>query len=102
VERECEGLQHQVEVRSITQRIAGIQEQLEAASLLAEPRENAFLACDLATSLASLETELAALGRVRSSTTFPALCTVRLEQEPVVQLETTAVVRTVDYHGELG
>lgn len=46
VERECEGLQYQVEVRNITQRISCLGEKLDAVSSLSEPRENSFLTCD--------------------------------------------------------
>lgn len=48
VEKECEGLQYQVEVRNITQRISCLGEKLDAASSLSEPRENSFLTCDFA------------------------------------------------------
>lgn len=46
MERECEGLQYQVEVRNITQRISCLGEKLDAVSNLSEPRENSFLTCD--------------------------------------------------------
>lgn len=102
VEHECEGLQYQVEVRNITQRIAGLGDKLEAASQLSEPRENAFLAVDFAhdDSPARLQAALASMGRVRSSTSFPALCSVRVEGGPAVtRLETRLTLSTVDYHG---
>nr|CAD7424990.1 unnamed protein product [Timema monikensis] len=103
VERECEGLQYQVEVRNITQRIACLGEKLDAASTLGEPRENAFLTCDFTNneSQSELEESLSRLGRVRTSTTFPSLCTAILLDSAVAQLETTAVLHTVDYHGDL-
>ncbi|XP_066995573.2 tripartite motif-containing protein 3 isoform X2 [Anabrus simplex] len=103
VERECEGLQYQVEVRNITQRIGSLSEKLDAAGMLGEPRENAFLTCDFShnDSLATLQGALAVMGRVRTSTTFPSLCTTQLTGSglAVAQLETTAVLSTVDYHG---
>lgn len=77
---ECDGLQHQVEVRYITQRISSLGEKLDSASVLGEPRENAFLTCDLAAdALTRLDTALATLGRVRTSTTFPSLSTVQVK-----------------------
>ncbi|XP_069683722.1 tripartite motif-containing protein 3-like isoform X2 [Periplaneta americana] len=102
VERECEGLQYQVEVRNITQRIGSLSEKLDAAGTLGEPRENAFLTCDFShnDSYATLEAALSQLGRVRTSTTFPSLCTARLSSPAVAQLETTALLHTVDYHGD--
>jgi tripartite motif-containing protein 2/3 len=97
VERECEGLQYQVEVRNITQRIGSLSEKLDAAGTLGEPRENAFLTCDFThnDSYATLETALSKLGRVRTSTTFPSLCTAHLNSPAVVQLETIALLHTV-------
>ena len=97
MERECEGLQYQVEVRNITQRIGSLSEKLDAAGTLGEPRENAFLTCDFThnDSYTTLETALSKLGRVRTSTTFPSLCTAQLNGPVVMQLETTAVLRTV-------
>ncbi|XP_021918620.1 tripartite motif-containing protein 3-like isoform X4 [Zootermopsis nevadensis] len=102
VERECEGLQYQVEVRNITQRIGSLSEKLDAAGTLGEPRENAFLTCDFThnDSYATLETALSQLGRVRTSTTFPSLCTAQLNGPVIAQLETTAFLHTVDYHGD--
>ncbi|XP_049778139.1 tripartite motif-containing protein 2-like isoform X1 [Schistocerca cancellata] len=102
VERECEGLQYQVEVRNITQRIGSLTEKLDAAGPLGEPRENAFLACDFShnDSLKTMESALVTLGRVRTSTTFPSLCTVNLEGPAVTQLSSSAVLRTVDYRGD--
>ena len=97
MERECEGLQYQVEVRNITQRIGSLSEKLDAAGTLGEPRENAFLTCDFThnDSYVTLETALSKLGRVRTSTTFPSLCTAQLDSPAIMQLETTAVLCTV-------
>ncbi|RZF35365.1 hypothetical protein LSTR_LSTR012572 [Laodelphax striatellus] len=92
VTSECNDVQYLVEVRNITQRIGALGDKLESATLLAEPRENAFVACDLAANTKSrLDDALATLGRVRTSTTLPKPCTVNLEA--------TAILSTVDYHG---
>lgn len=37
------GMQYQIEVRSLSDRIASLQDKLEAVSALSEPRENSFL-----------------------------------------------------------
>ena len=99
VERECEGLQYQVEVRNITQRIGSLSEKLDAAGPLGEPRENAFLTCDFShnDSFVTLETALSKLGRVRTSTTFPSLCTATMSGAAVAHLETTALLHTVSF-----
>ena len=40
------------------------------------------------------------MGRVRTSTTYPSLCTYDLcEKNPVANLETCVILNTVDYHG---
>lgn len=43
---ECDGLQYQVEVRNITQKISSLTEKLDSVAMLSEPRENSFLTCD--------------------------------------------------------
>ncbi|KAG8036096.1 hypothetical protein G9C98_004676 [Cotesia typhae] len=75
VQQECEGLQYQVEVRNITQRIGSLTDQLDAAVALSEPRENAFITAEF------------------------RLCRASLKDEAIAKLETTVIVETVDYHG---
>ncbi|XP_015602366.1 tripartite motif-containing protein 2 isoform X1 [Cephus cinctus] len=101
VERECDGLQYQVEVRNITQRIGSLSDQLDAAVALSEPRENAFITAEFNHNEALMEFEraLSIFGRVRSSTTLPGLCRARLKDPAVAKLQATVVVETVDYHG---
>ncbi|XP_045498120.1 tripartite motif-containing protein 2-like [Colias croceus] len=102
VEAECSGLQQQVEVREVSSRAAALGARLGDAAALAEPRENAFLAVDFAHNDAQqrFSEALAELGRVRTSTTFPGLCTLQLESACVCGLEVVVSLRTVDYHGE--
>ncbi|XP_046745218.1 tripartite motif-containing protein 2-like isoform X4 [Diprion similis] len=101
VERECEGLQYQVEVRNITQRIGSLSDQLDAAVALSEPRENAFITAEFLHNEAHAEIEavLSTFGRVRSSTTLPGLCRARLKEPAVAKLQSIVVIETVDYHG---
>ncbi|XP_057320988.1 tripartite motif-containing protein 2-like isoform X1 [Microplitis mediator] len=101
VQQECEGLQYQVEVRNITQRIGSLTDQLDAAVALSEPRENAFITAEFNhnSAIEELEKALDTLGRVRSSTTLPGLCRASLKDEAIAKLETTVIVETVDYHG---
>ncbi|XP_006613652.1 tripartite motif-containing protein 2-like isoform X1 [Apis dorsata] len=101
VQGECEGLQYQVEVRNITQRIGSLSDQLDAASALSEPKENAFITFEFNhnNALSQLEEALNNLGRVRSSTTLPGLCRARLKDPAIVKLQAAVIVETVDYHG---
>ncbi|XP_015186247.1 PREDICTED: tripartite motif-containing protein 2-like isoform X1 [Polistes dominula] len=101
VERECEGLQYQIEVQNITQRIGSLSDQLDAAIALSEPRENAFITFEFNHNNASSELEKALdnLGRIRSSTTLPGLCRARLKDPVIVKLQGVVIVETVDYHG---
>lgn len=64
-----------VEVRNITQRIGSLSDQLDAASALSEPKENAFITFEFNhnNALSQLEEALNNLGRVRSSTTLPGI-----------------------------
>ncbi|XP_060803434.1 tripartite motif-containing protein 3 isoform X2 [Amyelois transitella] len=102
VEAECSGLQQQVEVREVSSRAAALGARLSDAAALAEPRENAFLAVDFGHNDAQqrFAEALVELGRVRTSTTFPGLCTLQLESSCVCGLEVVVILRTVDYHGE--
>lgn len=101
MEQECQGLQYQVEVRNITQRIESLTEKLDAASSLGEPRENAFLTCDFKqnNSLQIIQEQLGVLGRVRTSTTFPSLCSAKVQEDVVVGIASSVELNTVDYHG---
>ncbi|XP_066253109.1 tripartite motif-containing protein 3-like isoform X2 [Euwallacea similis] len=101
VEQECQGLQYQVEVRNITQKIEILTEKLDTAFSLGEPRENAFLTCDftLNDSLDQIQQHLGILGKVRTSTTFPSLCTAQMEDNVIAGIESSISLVTVDYHG---
>ena len=43
VQSDCDGLQHQIEVRNITKKISDLNEKLDVSTTLSEPRENAFM-----------------------------------------------------------
>jgi len=68
-----------VEVRNITQRINSLSDQLDAATALSEPKENAFITSEFNhnDAVSQLEQALNNLGRVRSSTTLPG--TLRID-----------------------
>ncbi|GBM76538.1 Tripartite motif-containing protein 2 [Araneus ventricosus] len=100
VQLQCNGLQYQVEVRNITNRISDLNKKLDSLNAVMEPRENAFLKYEHDHNSASsdIEKSLREFGRVRSSTTYPALCSASVKSCSA-HLETTACVTTYDYHG---
>lgn len=100
VQSECDGLQYQVEVRNITKKISDLNEKLDSTSTLSEPRENSFLKYEYKhnTALNDITNALNVLGRIKVSTTFPALCTAKLGKA-ITHLKSTVTINTVDYHG---
>ncbi|BET03393.1 IG_FLMN [Nesidiocoris tenuis] len=101
VTSDCDGLQYQVEVRNITQRIQALSNKLESVTGLSEPRENCFIACEAGSSSpkTALESVLKGLGRVKTTTTFPSLSRIELLGDCVVNLETTILLTSYDYEG---
>ncbi|CAC5356953.1 TRIM2_3 [Mytilus coruscus] len=100
VQSECDGLQYQVEVRNITKKIGDLNEKLDATSNLSEPRENSFLKYEYRhnSALKDITKLLNDFGRIKTSTTFPALCSGKIG-EAVTHLKSTVTLLTVDYHG---
>ncbi|KAG8200719.1 hypothetical protein JTE90_022329 [Oedothorax gibbosus] len=100
VQVQCNGLQYQVEVRNITNRISDLNKKLDSLNAVMEPRENAFLKYEHEHNSASsdIEKSIREFGRVRSSTTYPALCSATV-RSCSAHLETTASILAFDYHG---
>ncbi|CAG2232226.1 TRIM2_3 [Mytilus edulis] len=100
VQSECDGLQYQVEVRNITKKIGDLNEKLDATSNLSEPRENSFLKYEYRhnSALKDMTKLLNEFGRIKTSTTFPALCSGKIG-EAVTHLKSSVTLLTVDYHG---
>ena len=100
VENDCQGLQHQIEVRNITKKISDLNEKLDISSTLSEPRENAFMKFEYKynSALCDFMNSLNEFGRVKISKTFPALCTAKVDKA-VVHLKHTVTLVTVDNHG---
>ena len=100
VQTECDGLQYQVEVRNITKKISDLNEKLDSTSTLSEPRENSFLKYEYKhnTALNDITNLLNVLGRIKVSTTFPALCTAKVGKA-ITHLKSVVTLNTVDYHG---
>ncbi|XP_073971373.1 uncharacterized protein isoform X2 [Rhodnius prolixus] len=100
VTEECDGLQYQVEVRNISQRITALSEKLEAVSSLCEPKENCFIACNIAEGYQQkLNEVLSGVVSVRTSTTLVRLSTLELLGECIINLECIVVLTTYDYEG---
>ncbi len=102
VQSECQGLQHQMEVRNITKRISDLNDKLDVSSTLSEPRENAYMKFEYMhnSALMDLKNALNDFGQIKISNTFPALCTARLDRV-TTHLKTMVTITTVDYHGNL-
>lgn len=100
VQSECDGLQYQVEVRNITKKIIDLNEKLDATSVLSEPRENHFIKYEFKhnNSYKDILNALSVFGRVRVSTTFPALSTAKIGKA-ITHLSSVVTVNTIDYHG---
>jgi len=101
VHADCQGLQHQVEVRNITAKIGDLNEKLDVSATLIEPRENAFMRFESRhnTAMLDISNALSRFGTITISKTFPALCTVSMMPCATTHLKTVVTISTVDYHG---
>lgn len=101
VQGDCQGLQHQIEVRNITKKISDLNEKLDVSTTLLEPRENSFMKFEFKhnSALCDLMNALNNFGRIRISKTFPALCSAMLDTTITRHLKAKVTVVTVDYHG---
>ncbi|CAG7825030.1 unnamed protein product [Allacma fusca] len=97
----CDGLEYQVEVRHITKRISELSSQLDSFISLRHPRENAHLVCKMESDYPSLETAIGTT--IRTSTTFPPLCTMKCEPDSILcmGLEVDLLLETRDYHNQV-
>lgn len=100
---DCQGLQHQIEVRNITTKISHLNEKLDISTTLLEPRENAFMLFDHRhnSSWTTIAGALDQFGKVQVSKTFPALCSAVVEPAVVVHLKSRVHIQTVDYYGNV-
>ena len=95
-------MKHQVEVRNITKKISQLNTKLDTVNQLAEPRENSYIEfqrSDLHFQEV-VQRMLADVGQIKTSKTFPSLCRVTMETS-ISNLETTARLQTIDYHGKI-
>ncbi|GFR94523.1 tripartite motif-containing protein 2-like [Elysia marginata] len=101
VQRECDGLQYQVEVRNITKKISDLNDKLDTTSTLSEPRENSFLRYEYKhnDALREIAKAVAQFGAVRVSTTFPALTTAVENRRAAAHLRSSVRISAIDYHG---
>ena len=103
VQADCQGLQHQVEVRNITAKIGDLNEKLDISATLMEPRENAFMQFEHRHNgaMGEIQTALSRFGKITISKTFPALCTATEVKMASVHLRYLVTITTVDYHGNM-
>ena len=101
VQGDCQGLQHQIEVRNITKKISDLNEKLDISTTLLEPRENSFMKFEFKhnSALSDLMNALNDFGRIRISKTFPALCSALWDKNLTRHLKAKVTVVSVDYHG---
>ena len=102
IEAECAVFQHASDIHILTQRIQELNDRIERMSLLGEPRENSFMKFEFRHNhaLQDLARSLNSVGRIRVSSTYPPLCTAKIES-PVANLQCAIQVETVDYNGHV-
>ncbi|XP_023214211.1 tripartite motif-containing protein 2-like [Centruroides sculpturatus] len=91
---ENDRLQFEVDISNLAKRISDLHVKHDSINNVMEPKENPFLSytCDN-----TFDTEtFKSFGNLRTSRTFPALCTATLE-DTYAHLEATISVKTVDY-----
>ena len=87
------------DVRAITTRISKLNELLDASAFLGEPRENSYIEFS-DVGIEQLQSAILNFGAVRTSETFPALCTVQFADPYItVNLSTKACILTYDASG---
>jgi len=100
VEDECNGLQYQLEVNNITKKISDLSEKIDSVSSLLEPRENCFIRYEHLhnTAVEEIQRSVNEFGSIRTSKTFPSLCTVSVGKCSA-HLRTFAQIQAYDYNG---
>jgi hypothetical protein len=95
-------MKNQVEVRNITKKISQLNTKLDAVNQLSEPRENSYILFQRSNKSYDdvVKRLLTDVGKIKTSKTFPSLCRVTMETS-IANLETTAKVQTIDYHGQI-
>ncbi|CAD5115327.1 DgyrCDS4310 [Dimorphilus gyrociliatus] len=101
IERECsDAVSRQLDVRNITQKISDITQRLEVANNIAEPRENSFMQFLWSNNeLGNVKKLLNNIGKLRLSSTLPALSRVSVQREVTVHLSYIAKLTTIDKQG---
>ncbi|XP_065559618.1 tripartite motif-containing protein 2-like isoform X1 [Artemia franciscana] len=102
VERDCEGLQYQMEVRNITMKINDLKSRIDGISALLEPKENSFLSYeedDLSSTLNEVNNTLDGIVKIRTSKTHPSACIVEMD-DCHLHVEVSASLVTCDINGK--
>ncbi|CAF1926760.1 unnamed protein product [Rotaria magnacalcarata] len=102
IEHECAVFQQASDIHILTQRIQELNDRIERMSLLGEPRENSFMKFEFRhnQALQDLARSLNSVGRIRVSSTYPPLCTAKIEPA-VANLQCAIHIETVDYNGNI-
>jgi len=102
VDKDVQAMKNQVEVRNITKKISQLNTKLDAVNQLSEPRENSYILFQRSNKSYDdvVKRLLTDVGKIKTSKTFPSLCRVTMETS-IANLETTAKVQTIDYHGQI-
>ena len=102
IEAECAVFQQASDIHVLTQRIQELNDRIERMALLGEPRENSFMKFEFRhnQALQDLARSLNSVGRIRVSSTYPPLCTAKIEP-PVANLQCAIHIETVDYNGNV-
>lgn len=104
VEQECSGLHTQLlDVRHISRRVNELNQKLDASGHLIEPRENCFLRYDADSSglvMDGLRRVLSEFGSLCISKTFPPLCMIATATPPMLNVQCTLLLTTIDYEGQ--
>lgn len=95
IAQENDSLEFQVDISSLAKRISDLCSKYDSINNLMDPKENSFLSYTHSNMIEP--TIFKNFGNLRTSRTFPALCTAILE-DSYAHLETTVCVKTVDYY----
>lgn len=101
LETDCSGFKYQVEVRNISKKINDLTDKLDSINTMLDPKENCFLRFEHLhnSAIDSIQKCVNNFGSLRTSNTFPSLCTASVGRSSA-HLRSFAYVVTYDYNGQ--